>query len=962
MHADKKMFCLIREYPRASAWIPVEAVASLVLLLCLLVSPSLHAQVSPAGSWRTLHSQHFRIHFRPGTDSIALHAVDEAERAYFLLATELVEPRQTIDLILSDAADFSNGAATIFPTNRITLLLVPPTSEPDLQNYDDWLRTVLVHELTHVFHLDRVEGPWRVVQSLLGRVPGAFPNLYQPSWVTEGIATYYESRFTNRGRVRGSFHTEVMLSLAGSDRWPRPSAATYISEKWPDGIAPYAFGSRFFDYLARTAGDSSVPRYIERTAGQWIPFRTGRPLRLATGLRRDSLWYAQASEYEERAHGRPPSDAEVIVRGLRLAPSPAVADDGSLAWFESSLDDAGTIVIRRPDGKERRHLTTGGVDLAWSGDTLYATWLELPDPDTYRSDLHRLVDGEWHQLTHGARLTDVGASLHGAVAVQVDADGNRVVRFFEDSILPLPEYEPGVTYGSPTVDSVGRVVTVEHSASGYLLRGIGRLDDPVLLRAGPNEVLADVTWDREGYQLYFVSDRSGVPQIYRLVPGAPLEQVTDQPFGARQPALNRDGWLYFSSLESDGYALKRVKLGPRPLPDAENKLASEDTARQASRLPDRVPPGGPVRLTGYSWWSALRPHYFIPYLVDKGSAGYFLGAFTTGFDPLGRFSYSLRGAGNLSSGRMDAAVYLTYRRWNHHSVDLYLAQDNGDAGLVATPETVAVRSRERDVELGINTIWRRWYRSVTFRVAGDYEEDRFSSDPQLDFITPRFVAASAGLTLGSTLRPPLAISDEDGAVLSVRYRRRWRLDRDGGSDEWRARMALYRSIKGIGGFAHPVVASRVSAATSAGVNRETFGVGGASGITYQPLPGIVVGSSRSFPVRGFEPGEIRGRTVAVGTAELRIPVALVAKPLWDLPYGLDRVSLRIFYDYGRAWEPPVSGLPEWIHSTGVEVTWDLLVLYDVPLRLRTGVATALNDGSVTRQGDVRFGLGIGSEF
>jgi hypothetical protein len=247
-------------------------------------------------------------------------------------------------------------------------------------------------------------------------------------------------------------------------------------------------------------------------------------------------------------------------------------------------------------------------------------------------------------------------------------------------------------------------------------------------------------------------------------------------------------------------------------------------------------------------------------------------------------------------------------------------------------------------------------------VAADYEEDRFSSDPDLSFIEPRFVAASAGIALGRTIRPPLAISNEDGATLSVRYRRRWRLDRDGGSDEWRGRLALYRSIKGIGGFAHPVLAARVSAATTSGEDRETFGVGGASGITYQPLPGIVMGSSRSFPVRGFEPGEIRGGTVAVGTAELRLPVALVAQPLGGLPYGLDRVSLRIFYDYGRAWESPFPGRPRWIHSTGVEVTWDLVVLYDVPLRLRTGVAAALNDGSVTRQGDVRFGLGFGSEF
>src|SRR5438309_4329354 len=37
---------------------------------------------------------------------------------------------------------------------------------------------------------------------------------YQPSWVTEGLATYYESKFTNAGRVRGSFHTQLL----GADR------------------------------------------------------------------------------------------------------------------------------------------------------------------------------------------------------------------------------------------------------------------------------------------------------------------------------------------------------------------------------------------------------------------------------------------------------------------------------------------------------------------------------------------------------------------------------------------------------------------------------------------------------------------------------------------------------------------------------------------------------------------------
>ncbi len=925
-----------------------------LFLVVVVFGAPLPAQVNPAGSWRTLHTEHFRLHFRAGYDSVAQHAAREAERAYTLLSRELVPPRQDVDIVLSDAADFSNGAASIFPSNRITLLLAPPTAEPDLQNYDDWLRTVIVHELTHIFHLDRVKGPWRLVQSVLGRVPGAFPNLYQPSWVTEGIATWYESHLTGRGRVYGSLHTEVLLSSAGGGRWPRPNEATYISEHWPDGVAPYAFGSRFFERLAVAGGDSAVSRLVERTSGQWVPTRTGRPLRLATGFRRDSLWQDLADDYRRQVADRPPSRSEVIARGMRLPPAPAVSRDGAVAWFEASEDAAPQIVIRRADGRLEHHLTTGGVDLAWAGDTLYATRLELENSATYRSDLYRLAGGRWQRLTHGQRLTDLAVAAGQIVAVQLGPEGNRLVQVGGDSIRPRTEQRLAGSFASPAISPAGRLAAAWHYRGFYHLRLQGDSAGNVFTIGQANEVLADPNWVTDDTLLY-VSDRSGLPQVYlTALDGEPVK-LTDEPYGARQPGVH-GGWLYFSSMEADGWAVRRT---PWPTGPAAQDMGPGVLERP---LPEVASPT-PVRATGYAAWPALRPHYFIPYLVDKGAAGLFIGGFTSGSDPLGRLAYSTRLAGGFEGGRLDASLYFTYRRWASHSVDLYLGQDHGDAGLVVfAPDTLPVVSRERDAEIGFNSTGRRWYRAFTLRVAADFEEDHFSSDPDLDFINPSYGAASVGIAAGRTLRPPLAISDEDGATMSLRYRRRWRLDREGGSDEWRGRLALYQALKGLGGFAHPVLAGRVSAATSSGPDRETFGVGGASGITYQPLPGIVVGSGRAFPVRGFEAGELRGGTVAVGSAELRIPIALVVEPFWDLPYGVDRVSLRLFYDHGRAWEPPFSGRPGWIHSAGVEVTWDLVVLYDVPLRLRTGAALALSDGTATRRGTVRLGLGFDSEF
>ncbi|HET9386182.1 MAG TPA: hypothetical protein VFO67_13605 [Gemmatimonadales bacterium] len=277
---------MLRRTPRAA------------LVLALALTTPAASQVDPSGTWRTLHTEHFRIHFRPSYREKALEAAAEAERAYALLATELHRPRGIIDVTLSDDLDLPNGFTSTYPSNRFTILLVPPVTDPGLQAYDSWERLVIVHELTHVFHLDRSRGIWKSLQSVFGRAPGLFPNQYQPSWVTEGVATYYESRFTNGGRADGSFHRQIVAADVAAGRARRSWDALQFT-RWPGGLTPYAYGSRFFEYLSKTAGDSIAPRFIERTSGQLIPFRVGRPLRgtVAGGGRRfgDELEHGRLS-------------------------------------------------------------------------------------------------------------------------------------------------------------------------------------------------------------------------------------------------------------------------------------------------------------------------------------------------------------------------------------------------------------------------------------------------------------------------------------------------------------------------------------------------------------------------------------------------------------------------------------------------------------------------------------------
>src|SRR5439155_1177815 len=91
------------------------------ILFLLLLASRAEAQVDPSGTWRTLHTPHFRIHFRPAYRDAALLEAREAERSYGLLATELHPPRGVVDITLADDIDAANGLTTVAPTNRITI-------------------------------------------------------------------------------------------------------------------------------------------------------------------------------------------------------------------------------------------------------------------------------------------------------------------------------------------------------------------------------------------------------------------------------------------------------------------------------------------------------------------------------------------------------------------------------------------------------------------------------------------------------------------------------------------------------------------------------------------------------------------------------------------------------------------------------------------------------------------------
>ena len=184
---------LVRGFFRRIRVNPWETVARVwrVVGVLVLVASSVEAQVRPDADWRTIRTEHFYVHFTPSTESIARRAAVQAETAYVRLEQHLTKPRGKIDLLISDDVDYSNGYATPVPSNRIVIYANPPVSEGSLRFTDDYLQLVIIHEMVHIFHLDRVGGIWGILQNVFGRSAPFFVNGYHPRWMTEGLAVYY---------------------------------------------------------------------------------------------------------------------------------------------------------------------------------------------------------------------------------------------------------------------------------------------------------------------------------------------------------------------------------------------------------------------------------------------------------------------------------------------------------------------------------------------------------------------------------------------------------------------------------------------------------------------------------------------------------------------------------------------------------------------------------------------------
>jgi hypothetical protein len=266
------------------------AFCMLTALVCFGWAPSASAQfLDPGRTWRTAETANFRIHFEDEARVTAQRVGDIAERAFALMTRELAwVPRSKVDVVLYSGVDLANGFATPIPYNLSGIFLAAP-SDGELLDRADWLELVILHELTHIIHLDKATGAPSVFRYIFGRNLWTFPNALQPRWLVEGLATHSESR---AGNGLGRLHSPAFEAQMRDER--RRGFLTLRQLNADGRTLPlnrnYLYGAYFFDYLTRTYGQDAAARMVMWYSRQILPFRVHNSTYQLTQQQMDAVW------------------------------------------------------------------------------------------------------------------------------------------------------------------------------------------------------------------------------------------------------------------------------------------------------------------------------------------------------------------------------------------------------------------------------------------------------------------------------------------------------------------------------------------------------------------------------------------------------------------------------------------------------------------------------------------------
>lgn len=913
-------------------------------------------------TWMTAESPHFRIHFHDDEQALAQRALGVAEDAYHQL-TPVFDwyPRQKTDIVLSDEADDSNGFATPFPSNRITLLATPPYIVNSLEDHDGWFETVILHELVHILHLDKAIGEPNNGRRWLGRFPLFFPHAFLPPWMHEGLATYYETDETlGIGRGQSSYFAMMMrMEVANGIKPLRQVNQPMVT--WPLLTSRYLYGVYFFRFIAKKYGQSSVQALVKSYADHWIPYRINGLSMDVLGKDMATLW----DEFEADLHQQ--FDAQI--QSLRDSAREASALTHSGDFKRSLVSDGGAVYVVED------HLSTGAHVLKFQGVNTLPTQvaevhgnarlaahgsagLLLSQPEVCRNansfhDLYRInpTSGVQTRLTTCARYIAATFAADGwSIYALHNARGQHAIHQLSlsgelEQVLWAGDADTVVSDLDASADGKMLVAAVWRRGSGWNIEEFDVQQRTWLARTSDASIKTDAKYVGNSRDIVFSMDQGGVYNIHRLhqhnVEASPISSVVG---GAFSPLI-QGKQLWFIGYGSAGFDVFQSNITEQQAPASHASVHPQWVQRQpiaSISMSAAVP---------YQPWDTLLPTSWFPSFYFTTAGGEF-GINISGTDVLNRHQYQMYTGINTITASPVVSLQYIYDRYEP-SLHFY-AQQLQTPSLVNNHVVMTTQVQRLEADIVYPIVSTDQIVSLHAGVSHVRESLAWLSPAYISNISDyQDTLVGVAFMLDTSKQQPRSISPSQG-------------------QQW---MVLAESGAGLGGqYAGSVLAASLKSYWDLGDEQVLAGqvYAGFGSSTTRPfqlggqaqnniISPVLLGAPynrRSFALRGYADGQaaLRGEDMLLTSLEYRFPIARIERGWMAPPIGVDKIFGQLFVDAAKL---NTASLSSSIYSSvGAELGADLVLFYNLPVRLQLGYAQGLDDAL----GEDQWYLGLGSIF
>lgn len=677
-------------------------------LFLLLFSNSSIAQVDPKVAWRKIELPGFDLIYDANQQDLAFHYAARLSHLQTTLKPYFSHfPKKTV-VVLNDNTDLTNGYATSIPYPLIMLFPVHPTAHESISEYGDWEWELLVHEYTHILSFETRRGIPKVLHYAFGSI--ITPNQILPRWFLEGIAVDFETRFSAHGRLRSQIQ-DAWLRVIFKNNLASNLNFAEINEgsipSFPYGSRPYLYGSVIWNEIIAQHGLSSVQN-LHWSHGGRMPFFLEGGAENTLGTSYTSLAAASLRDLDRRLEEQRKSISQTPFPQLQPFPakgvetfSPALSPDGlKLAYLSRSQnlrrevrfmqrkspteafsekdetrafasDIAEEQGARSPNPRVQLNLNEGPP----AGTVTRISW--FPDSNAFVFD--KVAERRWYSetseimkydlttkktksLTPRQRARDPDISLDGKKLAFIGLDAGRT----DLKLMNLETQKVEVLRSSALGDRLSNPVFLSNEEIFFLERTGGVEKNYVfnLQSRQTREVLSDYrdlrfVFFRSG-SLYFVSGKSGVPNLYASRDLKTSRRLThvDGAIGASS-FDERNQTLLVTSLTPEGQKIWTQDVKTTAIPAASPFVKSLYEERYPKfSLPDFSTSGvSELQSKGYSPLSYMWPRYWLPTLNISSERSLF-GAFVSSQDPLGQHAYSLQL--NYDTGTEKTSYLATY--------------------------------------------------------------------------------------------------------------------------------------------------------------------------------------------------------------------------------------------------------------------------------------------------------------